>query len=151
MKIKRTLNALPSRPSDEVWKLIRGLVTGRDSVDADHLASIAGSAESVITDEFPTDNPFVFFGVGNRLVIYCQYASNSMDDENIDSLTWNPTAGDWRLAVPSDAANLAWLKRAFAAKTSRVIVYDIAVGFEDPEEAQEAAAQGIEIDWKGGA
>ena len=72
MKIRRTVNALPSRPSSDTWKIITDLVTGRDSVDAAHLIAIAGIVASVITDEFPTDNPFVLYGVGPRLVIYCQ-------------------------------------------------------------------------------
>lgn len=151
MKIKRMVNALPARSSLDVWEIVVDLVTNDESTDAGCLDSISGIVASVITDEFPKENPIVFFGVGPRLVIYCQYDASSMDEENIDSLSWNPTAGDWSLAIPSDAKNLEWIRKACRQVSGRIQVYDIAKGFEDTQNGQVTESSSFEIDWNAGA
>lgn len=153
MKVRRDINSIPARSAADTWSIIVGLVTGRDSQNADDLHRIAGIVASIITDEHPSRRPFILSGVGPRLVIYCRFASEAVTgDENIASLQWNPTAGDWRLLIPCDQENMAWVKAALVGKSSRVIVYDVDSPNvnEASAEAPTKAAQGIEIDWTAG-
>lgn len=153
MKVRRDINSIPARSAADSWNIIVSLVTGPDSQNADDLHRIAGIVASIITDEHPSRQPFILSGVGPRLVIYCHFASDAITgDENIASLQWNPTAGDWRLLIPCDQENMAWVKAALIGKSARVIVYDV----DNPDlsevsaETHTTTAQGIEIDWTPG-
>lgn len=152
MKIKRTINSIPIRSAAETWKVIVDLMTGKESKYKADLDAVAGVMASIITDEHPAKEPFIVNGVGDRLVIYCQYASKAVtDDENAAALPWNPTAGDWWLKVPCDAENLSWVKAALAKKSRRVTAYNV----DSPEDEKEttkaaAGANVLEIDWTAG-
>lgn len=148
MKVKREVNSLPKRSALDTWSTIVGLVTGKDSVDKSHLESIAGIVASVITEEAPKDAPFVFHGSGPRLVVYCRFNGDAMEEENIDALNWNPTQdAGWRLAVPCGEADMDWVSKAIAKKTSRVAVYDAAEGYEEEEAIEASQAAGFAINW----
>ena len=68
---------------------------------------------SIITDEHPAKRAIVIEGVGPHLRLYCRYGMSAVEEGGaVDSLTWNPTAGDWKMHVPCDAELkcLTWRK-----------------------------------------
>jgi len=148
MKVKREVNSIPKRSALDTWSTIVALVTGKDSVDKSHLEAIAGTVATVITEETSKDAPFVFHGSGPRLVVYCRFNGDAMEEENIDKLNWNPTEdATWHLAVPCGKDDLDWIRKSIAQKTSRVTVYDAAVGYEDEQADKSAQATGFAINW----
>lgn len=152
MKVKREINSIPKRSAMETWNTIVGLVTGPGSVDKADLDAIAGIVGTIITDETPKGSPFVFHGSGPRLVVYCQFGSDAMDQENIDALNWNPTEDvDWHLAVPCRKEDFDWITNAIAKKTSRVTVYDAAVGYEEDEAEETAKSAEFTVNFNLGA
>jgi len=152
MKIRRDVNSIPARTAADTWKTIVELIAGPDTQHRADLEAVAGVMGSLIADECPAKEPFILSGVGPRLVLYCAYGSNALTgDENIDSLSWNPTAGDWQLKVPCDHVNLAWVNKSLAKKSARVTAYDV----EKPEvgdtgEAGKGYENKIKIDWRAG-
>ena len=98
MRIRRDIASIPARSAAETWRAIIDLVTGNGSVDRQQLDAAASVMESLIADEQPAAVPIVFKGCGPRLLIYCLYNEDAMEAGlDIDSLSTNPTAGDWRM------------------------------------------------------
>lgn len=152
MKIRRDVNSIPARSAAETWTVISKLVTGPGSKDATELDAVASVIASIIADEIPAREPFIFSGVGPRVVIYCAFGTGAVtDEENISSLASNPTAGDWSLRVPCDKENMSWVKEALTKKSARVTVYDVnSPETEDEDKQAKAAATEIKIDWSVG-
>jgi hypothetical protein len=151
MKVRRDVKSIPVRSAAETWTAFVELVTGPGTKYREELDAVGGIINSLIVDEHPAKAPFIMSGVGPRLVVYCSFASDAMTgDENLDDLSWNPTAGEWQLLVPCDEENLSWVRSALAKKSARVHAYDV----DSPEEiddAQESAEDaGLEIDWTAG-
>ncbi len=77
-------------------------MTGPDSRDVQQLRNAAGVMGSIITDEHPAASAIMIEGVGPQLRIYCRYGMKAVEEGGaVDSLTWNPTAGDWTMHVPA--------------------------------------------------
>src|SRR5581483_2485455 len=96
MRIRRDISSIPERSASETWQRIIDLVTGNGSKDAEQLKSAAGVMGSIITDEHPAARAILIEGVGPQLRIYCSYGMNAIEEgTQVDSLSWNPTAGDW--------------------------------------------------------
>src|SRR5260370_16807362 len=58
----------------------------------------------------------------------------------MDSLTWNPTAGDWTMHVPCDEENIEWVRKALAG-TARIKVFDVAEADRAEDEEQTSVAK----------
>jgi len=147
MRVRRDINSIPARSARETWDSIVSLVSGTDSIDAGKLAAAGSVIVTIITDENPATKPFILEGVGPQLRIYCRYGFGAVnDDGSVDSLTWNPTAGDWVLHVPCDAANLGWVGKALAQISPRLRAFDMSE--EDrAEESSTSDASEIVVDW----
>jgi hypothetical protein len=105
---------------------------------------------SIITDEHPGSAPIIVEGVGAQLRIYCRYAMKAVEEgDSVDSLNWNPTAGEWTMHVPCDADNLAWVSKALAKTSPRIKPFDVADTDRADEQASAAssAKNGIVVDW----
>jgi hypothetical protein len=105
---------------------------------------------SIITDEHPARRAIMLEGVGAQLRIYLRYGMEALEaGAKVDSLTWNPTAGDWTMHVPCDEENIAWVKKSLAG-CHRIKLFDVAEAdrAEDEEGASVGKAEGsIVVDW----
>jgi hypothetical protein len=105
--------------------------------------------ESLIADEQPATVPIVFKGAGPRVVIYCLYNADAMEAGlDVDPLTTNPTAGDWRATAPCEAEDADWMNKTLKKRALRITVHDANQPPEE-EESKEAAQAGVafEINW----
>jgi len=150
MRVRRDVSSIPLRSASETWQRIIDLVTGQDSKDTQQLKTAAGVMGSIITDEHPASRAIMLEGVGPQLRIYLRYGMKSLEaGEKVDSLTWNPTEGDWTMHVPCDEENIEWMKKSLSA-CPRIKVFDVAEAdrAEDEETASVAkASSNIVVDW----
>jgi hypothetical protein len=150
MRVRRDVSAIPLRSAGETWETIINLVTGLDSRDIQQLRNAAGVMGSIITDEHPAVRAMMIEGVGPQLRIYCRYGMKAVEEgDAVDSLTWNPTAGDWTMHVPCDAENMEWVKASLSKSSPRVKVFDVAEADRADEEEEVVAAKGsgVVVDW----
>jgi hypothetical protein len=150
MRVRRDISSIPLRSASETWERIVDLVTGTGSKDVEQLKRAAGVMGSIITDEHPARRALMLEGAGPQLRIYLQYGMKALEEgAKVDSLTWNPTAGDWTMHIPCDEENIDWVKKSLAA-CSRMKVFNVAEAdrAEDDEEASVAKGQSsIVVDW----
>lgn len=126
MRVRRDVSSIPCRSASETWQQIVDLITGRESIDVNQLRDAAGVLASIITDEHPSQKAIVIEGVGPQLRVYCVYGMKAVEEGGeVDSLTWNPTAGEWTMHVPCDADNMAWVKSALAGCAPRIKIFDV--------------------------
>lgn len=150
MKVRRDIASIPRRSAKETWDAIVNLITGPGSVDPSSLQDAASILQSLITDEHPAKVPIVVKGSGNRLVIYLSYGEDAMDaDLSVDSLTWNPTAGDWSMTAPSDATDVEWMNGTLKTRAPRIRVHDVATPTDDGD--ADTAAKSAELTFNWGA
>lgn len=154
MKIRRDISSIPHRSAGETWQRIIDLVTGQKSEDAEQLKAAGGVMASIITDEHPASRAIMIEGVGPQLRIYCRYGMKAVEEgSGVDSLTWNPTAGDWTMHVPCDAENIDWVKKSLSATSPRIKVFDVNEADRADDEKQWTAAKsgnGVVVDWNFG-
>lgn len=154
MRVRRDISSIPHQSASETWQRIIDLVTGRGSKDVQHLKDAAGVMASIITDEHPASRAIMVEGVGPQLRIYCRYGMKAVEEGgSVDSLTWNPTEGDWTMHVPCDAENIDWVKASLSKSSPRIKVFDVDEADRAEEEQQEAAAKGsrdLVVDWNFG-
>ena len=147
MKIRRDIASVPARSARDTWRAIVDLVTGSDTVDHDQLEAAASIMESVIADEQPASVPIVFKGAGPRVVVYCLYDEDAMEaGHDIDPLSTNPTAGDWRATAPCESDDVDWMNRSLKERAPRILVHAADEAPPDGDETEEAAAN-FQIDW----
>jgi hypothetical protein len=151
MRFRRDVSSIPHRSASETWQEIVALVTGPGSIDVHQLKNAAGVIGSIIADEHPASRAMIIEGVGPQLRIYCRYGMSAVEEGGkVDSLTWNPTAGDWRMHVPCDAGNMGWVKSSLARTSGRIKVFDVAEEdrFDDEEGGTTArSSKPLVIDW----
>ncbi|UVT18277.1 MAG: hypothetical protein H8K03_22320 (plasmid) [Nitrospira sp.] len=151
MRVRRDISSIPHRSATETWQQIIGLVTGVDSRDIQQLKAVSGVMGSLITDEHPAARPIVLEGVGPQLRIYCRYGMAAIEEGSaVDSLGWNPTAGDWTMHVPCAREDMAWVTASLAKTSPRIRVFDVAE--EEWAETEEfsvtsKASSPIVVDW----
>jgi len=150
MKVRRDISSIPVRSASETWQRILDLVTGPGSKDTDQLKRAAGVMGSIITDEHPAKRAIMLEGVGAQLRIYLRYGMKALEEgAKVDSLTWNPTDGDWTMHVPCDDENILWVKQSLAG-CPRIKVFDVAEAdrAEDDETVSLSKADdSIVVDW----
>lgn len=150
MRVRRDISSIPHRSASETWQCIIDLVTGPRSQDVQQLRSAAGVMSSIITDEHPARRAIMLEGVGPQLRVYLRYGMKALEEgSKVDSLTWNPTEGNWTMHVPCDYENMEWVKKSLAS-CARIKVFDVAEAdrAEDEEESSVAkAGSSIVVDW----
>jgi hypothetical protein len=150
MRVRRDVSSIPYRSASETWKTIIDLVTGRGSKYLQQLEDAAGVMGSIITDEHLAACALMLEGVGPQLRIYCRYGMRAVEEGGkVDSLTWNPTAGDWTMHVPCDTENIDWVKKSLSKSAPRIRVFDIAEADRAEEEEKDVAVKGdgLVVDW----
>ena len=150
MRVRRDVSSIPLRSASETWQRIIDLVTGKDSKDVQQLKAAAGVMGSLITDEFPASRAIMLEGVGPQLRIYCRYGMKAVEEgAKVDSLTWNPTAGNWTMHVPCDAENIDWVKSSLAKISPRIKAFDVdeTDRADEDDKAVAAKAADVVVDW----
>lgn len=151
MRVRRSISSIPFRSAGETWQVIIDLVTGAGSRDVRQLEDAVGVIGSIITDEHAAEQPIVIEGVGPQLRIYCKYGMKAIEESGgLDSLGWNPTAGDWTMHLPCDKENIGWVRPALAKTSPRIRVYDLAetAHTDEPRESTtEEKRRKLVIDW----
>jgi hypothetical protein len=154
MRVRRDVSSIPHRSAGETWRRIIDLATGRGSKDVQQLEDAAGVMGSIITDEHPASRAIMIEGVGPQLRVYCRYGMKAVEEgSKVDSLTWNPTAGDWTMHIPCDAENIDWVKESLAKTSPRIKVFDVEETDRADEDRQEPAAKSdrnLVVDWNFG-
>lgn len=151
MRVRRDVSSIPYRSASETWRQIVELVTGAGSNDANQLTGAAGVMASIIADEHPAERAIMVEGVGPQLRIYCRFGAKAVEEgSKLDSLTWNPTAGDWTMHVPCDAENIAWVKSALSQTSPRIRVFDVAEADRADDDVMQVGAKStgnVVVDW----
>lgn len=152
MRVRRDISSIPHCSASQTWQRIIDLITGPDSLDTAQLTAASGVMGSVITDEHPSARPIVIEGVGAQLRIYLRYGLKAVEEgDPVDSLNWNPTAGDWTMRVPCDSENITWVKASLAKSAPRIEVVDVNEEERAEESANRSAAAAtagtIVVDW----
>jgi len=147
MRVRRDVASIPARSAKETWCAIVDLVTADGSIDQEQLAAAASVMESVIADEQPAEVPIVFKGSGPRMLVYCLYEEDAMEAGlAIDSLNFNPTAGDWRVTAPCEADDVEWINKTLKERAPRITVHAANEAPADDDDGEEASKD-FEIDW----
>lgn len=149
MRVRRDVSSIPYRSAGETWKRIIDLVTGPESKDIQQLKDASGVMGSIITDEHPAARAMIIKGVGAQLRIYCRYGMKAVEaGGDVDTLTWNPTAGDWTMHVPCDAENIGWVRKSLSQSSPRIKVFDVLEKDTDTEEDTSATkSSDLVVDW----
>ena len=149
MRVRRDVSSIPYRSASETWERIVKLVTGPDSCDVQQITNAAGVMGSIITDEHLASRALIIEGVGPQLRIYCRHGMKAIEESSeVDSLTWNPTAGDWTMHVPCDAENIAWVRSSLSVSSPRIKVFDIDEPGTDEERNEfDSKSKEVVVDW----
>ncbi len=150
MRVRREVSSIPFCSAGVTWQRIIDLVTGPGSKDVQQLKAAAGVMGSIITDEHPATRAIIVEGVGPQLRVYCRFGMKAIEEGGkVDSLSWNPTAGDWTMHVPCDDKNIDWVKESLAESSPRIKVFDVADAdrAEEEETAGAAKSSDIFVDW----
>ncbi|MDX6612858.1 MAG: hypothetical protein QOD75_2044 [Blastocatellia bacterium] len=149
MRVRRDVSSIPFRSASDTWAQIIDLVTGPDSRDVQQITGAAGVMGSIITDEHLATRALIIEGVGPQLLVYCRHGMKAMEEGgDIDSLTWNPTAGDWTMRVPCDSENIAWVRAALTASSPRIKVFDMSEPETDERfDEADGKANAVVVDW----
>jgi len=140
--IARRFASIPERTAMATWKAISALLASDStSGPARELDSVAGIASSLITREAMT-SPVVVYGSGPRVRIYCLYNDDAIegDDANEAPLSFDATAGDWKMSLPCPADDLAWVQNSLRAKSTRISARDMAAPVEDDDSGERQSA-----------
>ena len=125
--VRRTFGSTPHRDAGETWHAIVELLTqGKAGVKRDELLKVHGVAASIIADKAPKDAAIVVTCDGPRTRIYCVYDDSATDgsDANEDLLGFDPLNGDWRISLPCEADDLAWIQGALKKHSERITARD---------------------------
>lgn len=124
----------------EVWRFVEDLISQANSEAWKELERVAGVVASLIAEEAPKESPIVVAGSGPRLRIYCIYGEDAVTGEgsNEAALTWDPTAGDWRMWLPASGEDIDWVKGELGKLSKRIMAYN----FEEEEPGSNADAEG---------
>ena len=124
--VVRRIRATPARSASDAWSVITELLTPKDSPTRHDLVQIGGIAMALIASEAPRSSPIFVAGVGPRLRFYCLYDDDAVLGESAseESLSWDPTDGDWSMSLPCLVDDLDWVTSALAAVTVRVTARD---------------------------
>jgi hypothetical protein len=145
--IARRFASIPERTAMATWKAISALLASDSTLGpARELASVAGIASSLITREAMT-SPVVVYGSGPRVRIYCLYNDDAIegDDANEAPLSFDATAGDWKMSLPCPADDLAWVQNSLRAKSTRISARDMTAPVED-DDSGERQSSGDSVD-----
>jgi hypothetical protein len=148
----RTFRSTPGRDALQTWTAIVDLLThGKAGNAHSELLAVGGIVASVIADQAPKDAAIVVTCDGPRTRIYCLYDDDAVDgtDANEDALGFDPLNGDWRVSLPCQTDDLAWVQGALKKHSTRVTARDLDEAAMTDESAGAAKVQSLILDPKG--
>lgn len=148
----RTFRSTPQRDALQTWTAIIDLLTqGKTSAARTELLAVAGVAASIIADQAPKDAAIVVTCDGPRTRIYCLYDDDAVEgaDANEDALGFDPLKGDWRVSLPCQADDLAWVQGALKQHSSRITARDCDAAVTTENAASTMKAEALVFDPKG--
>lgn len=148
----RTFRSSPHRDATETWSAIVDLLTqGRTGSARAELLAVAGVAASVVADQAPKNSAIVATCDGPRTRIYCLYDEDAVEgsDANEDALGFDPLKGDWRVSLPCQADDLAWVQGALKRHGSRVTARDPDATTVADTDQRSTIARALVLDPKG--
>lgn len=142
--VARTFASIPARSGSDTWKQIIGVLAPDSSSDAyKELLSVSGIASSIISRETLANSPLVVYGgPGARVRIYCVHGESAIAGDGLNEtlLATTPTQGDWKISIPCDPDDLAWMSDDLKTKSSRITVRNM----NDLVETDSSKAESIE-------
>ncbi len=147
--LARKVNSVPTRLASETWTRIVDLVAPTNVSARTELLAVTGTAASVITRESLRDSPFVVWGDGPRIRVYCVYGEPAIEgtSANEAALPDSPAeSGTWWASLPCPAEDLAWVQGQLARHSSRITARDAAeTESGSTDSASEAASSAARI------
>ncbi len=133
--VARRIMASPKRTASETWEVIKNLICGTNDEASFEFCKVSGIASSLIAEEIFRDYPLVMIGSGPRLKVYCLYGEDALiaEEQNEDSLRWEPTKNNWKVFLPCLDDDLHWFSETLKKKSDRFFVYDVEEGIEEEE------------------
>lgn len=125
--VRRTFCSTPQRDASQTWTAIVDLLTHDNASDArTELLTVKGVAASVIADKAPSAAAIVVTCEGPRTRIYCLYDDDAIEgsDANEDALGFDPLKGEWKVSLPCQADDLAWVQGALKQHSDRITARD---------------------------
>ncbi len=148
----RAFRSTPQRDALQTWTAIVDLLTQGKTGDArSELLAVGGVAASVIADQAPKDVAIVVTCDGPRTRIYCLYDDVAIEgsDANEDALGFDPLKGGWRVSLPCQTDDLAWVQGALKKHSTRITARDLDAVVSADESMGAAKAQNLVFDPKG--
>lgn len=133
----RKFRSTPYRDAIHTWTAIVDLLTrSGQSAARSELEAVAGIAASCISDQAPKDAPIVVTCDGPRTRIYCLYDEDAVEgsDAKEEAIGFDPLKGDWRLSLPCDKDDLAWVQPALEKHSRRISARDLTTSIPDQAE-----------------
>lgn len=129
--VARRIIATPARHASAAWAIIIDLIApGQHSDARQELESVAGIANSLISEEAFKDAPAVVRGKGARVRLYCLYNDDAIsgEDANESALATAPTGGEWTMSLPCPSDDLDWVQSALKNKSTRITARNLSEG-----------------------
>lgn len=125
--IARRVAASPVRTASEAWRFITELLSKPGSDGRSELVAVTGIACSLLADECFKGAPAVVTGSGPQVRVYCIYDEDAIDGTNVNenALSFDATAGDWKMSLPCREEDLDWVTASLKKKSSRITARDM--------------------------
>ena len=146
--IRRSVRATPHRTGAETWLFICDLLAKKGTAPRSELESVAGIAEQLVCSESPRSAPIVVYGAGPRVRIYCLYDEDALtdDDANEDSLSFDPTDGEWKMSIPAEEDDVSWANAELKKHSAKIVAREKNEPLdEDQEDSQAQTAPAVYV------
>lgn len=120
--VARTVAATPQRTASKTWARIVELLAPDAKSDARaELEKVKGVAASSIASEATKSDPFVVYGGGPRVRVYCAFGEDAIngDGVNEEPLAESPMGTGWQLSIPCPPEDLNWSRNQLEAISAR--------------------------------
>lgn len=148
----RTFTSTPQRDAHQTWVEIVDMLTSTASGPSrSELLLVAGVAASVIADQAPKEDAIVVTCDGPRTRIYCIYDDDAIDgsDANEEPLGFDPLKGDWRVSLPCNAEDLAWVEAELKRHSSRITARELGTPISPNNREEDDKSHPLTLDPKG--
>lgn len=148
----RTFRSSPYRDAVTTWdEIVQMLARDQTTAAARELRAVTGIVASLITDQCSKSTPIIVTCDGPRTRIYCLYDEDALDeaDANEEPLGYNALEGDWRVSLPCQKSELAWVQSALKKHSARITARDLESGISVDEAESTAKAASLVLDLGG--
>lgn len=151
--IARKVAATPVRLATAAWQRITDLLAPTNATARTELASVAGIACLLITEEVMKSSPIITSGNGPRVRVYCVYGDDAIEGSTVNEagINGSPVETDdaWKLSLPCPSEDLEWVRASLKKRSSRITARDMAetqLPGESEDDARSASAATINME-----